>query len=157
MGLGRFLIGSSLTISEVSLIVSSGFFRLWSIVFYYAGNLLRGILFICCNHFLLSPVFCPELGLDLIPLQTLYLFYNLSKCSCCFSHIFKLCCYYSSASVALMVHFLLLCNKIGRARTLYNFILHHHLPPWVRPFDLFRHRRIAIVSWGVHGILFLFS
>ena len=23
-------------------------------------------------------------------------------------------------------------------------------PPWVRSFDLFRQRRIAIVSWGVH-------
>ena len=27
---------------------------------------------------------------------------------------------------------------------------HHHLPPWIRSFDLFRHRRIAIVSRGVH-------
>jgi len=27
---------------------------------------------------------------------------------------------------------------------------YHHLPPWIRSFDLFRHRRIAIVSWGVH-------
>ena len=24
----------------------------------------------------------------------------------------------------------------------------HHLPPWIRSFDLFRHRRIDIVSWG---------
>jgi len=32
---------------------------------------------------------------------------------------------------------------------------HHHLPPWIRLFDLFRHRRIAIVSWGVHGLFFL--
>ena len=31
----------------------------------------------------------------------------------------------------------------------------HHLPPWIRSFDLFRHRRIAIVSWGVHGLFFL--
>jgi len=26
---------------------------------------------------------------------------------------------------------------------------HHHLPPWIRSFHLFRHRSIAIVSWGV--------
>jgi len=26
---------------------------------------------------------------------------------------------------------------------------HHHLPPWIKSFDLFRHRRVAIVSWGV--------
>ena len=32
---------------------------------------------------------------------------------------------------------------------------HHHVPPWIRSFGLFRHRRIAIVSWGVHGLFFL--
>ena len=32
---------------------------------------------------------------------------------------------------------------------------HNHLPPWIRSFDLFRHRRIAIVSWGVHDLFFL--
>ena len=32
---------------------------------------------------------------------------------------------------------------------------HHHLPPWIRSFDLFRHRRIAIVSWGVQDLFFL--
>ena len=31
----------------------------------------------------------------------------------------------------------------------------HHLPPWVTSFDLFRHRRVAIVSWGVHDLFFL--
>ena len=32
---------------------------------------------------------------------------------------------------------------------------HHHLPPWIRSFDLYRLRRIAIVSWGVHDLFFL--
>ena len=32
---------------------------------------------------------------------------------------------------------------------------HHHLPPWIRSFDLFRHRRTAIVSWGVHDLFCL--
>jgi len=32
---------------------------------------------------------------------------------------------------------------------------HHHHHPWIRSFDLFRHRRIVIVSWGVHGLFFL--
>ena len=38
-----------------------------------------------------------------------------------------------------------------------NNINHHHLllPPWIRSFVLFQHRRIAIVSWGFHDILFL--
>jgi len=32
---------------------------------------------------------------------------------------------------------------------------YHHFPPWIRSFDLFRHRRITIVSWGVHDLVFL--
>ena len=35
----------------------------------------------------------------------------------------------------------------------YDRKLHHH-HPWIRSFDLFRHRRIAIVSWGVHDLFF---
>ena len=37
----------------------------------------------------------------------------------------------------------------------YHHHHHHHyhrLSPWIRSFDLFRHRRVAIVSWGVQGI-----
>jgi len=34
-------------------------------------------------------------------------------------------------------------------------IHHHHLPPKIRSFYLFRHRLIAIVSWGVHDLFFL--
>ena len=37
----------------------------------------------------------------------------------------------------------------------YHHHHHHHLPPWIRSFDLFRHRRIAIVSWGVRDPFFL--
>jgi hypothetical protein len=32
---------------------------------------------------------------------------------------------------------------------------HHHLAPWIRSLDLFRHRRFAIVSWGVHELFFV--
>ena len=31
----------------------------------------------------------------------------------------------------------------------------HHLPPWIRSFDLFRHRHVAIFSWGVHDLFVL--
>jgi len=34
-------------------------------------------------------------------------------------------------------------------------IHHHHLPPWIRSFDLFQHRRVAIISWGVHNFFVL--
>ena len=36
-----------------------------------------------------------------------------------------------------------------------SVLQHHHLPPWIRSFDLYRLRRIAIVSWGVHDLFFL--
>ena len=32
------------------------------------------------------------------------------------------------------------------------YLRHDHLPPWIRSFDLFRHRRVAIFSWGVHDL-----
>ena len=31
----------------------------------------------------------------------------------------------------------------------------HRLPPWIRSLELFCHRRVAIVSWGVHDFFFL--
>ena len=34
-------------------------------------------------------------------------------------------------------------------------VYHHHPPPWIRSFELFRHRRVAIVSLGVHDLFFL--
>ena len=34
-------------------------------------------------------------------------------------------------------------------------VIIHHLPQWIRSFELFQHRRIAIVSWGVLGLFFL--
>jgi len=43
------------------------------------GNLLQDIVLISCNHFFHIPVFCPKVGLYLVLLQTLCLFYNLSK------------------------------------------------------------------------------
>ena len=40
--------------------------------------------------------------------------------------------------------------KLLMARSKQNYHDHHHLPPWIRLFDLFWQRCIAIVSWGVH-------
>jgi len=31
----------------------------------------------------------------------------------------------------------------------------HHLPPWIRSLDLFRHQGVAIVFWGIHDLFFL--
>ena len=30
---------------------------------------------------------------------------------------------------------------------IYHHHHHHYLPPWIRSLDLFRHRRVTIVSW----------
>ena len=35
------------------------------------------------------------------------------------------------------------------------FCLHHHRPPWIRSLELFQHRWVAIVSWDVHDLFFL--
>ena len=40
-------------------------------------------------------------------------------------------------------------------KTLIYLFHHHHLPPWIRSLDPFRHRRIAMVSWGAHDLFFL--
>ena len=45
--------------------------------------------------------------------------------------------------------YLILCNVFMRHHH------HSHLTPRIRSFDLFRHQRIAIVSWSVHGLFFL--
>ena len=41
------------------------------------------------------------------------------------------------------------------ATLIQKFHHHHHLPPWIRSFDMFRHRRNAIVSWDIHNLFFL--
>jgi len=50
MELCHFLTRYCPTRLEVSLMVYSA---CWSVIFYYLGNLLRGILFVCYNQFLL--------------------------------------------------------------------------------------------------------
>jgi UDP-N-acetylmuramyl pentapeptide phosphotransferase/UDP-N-acetylglucosamine-1-phosphate transferase len=32
---------------------------------------------------------------------------------------------------------------------------HHHHHPRIKSLDLFRHRRVAIVFWGIHDLFFL--
>ena len=47
-------------------------------------------------------------------------------------------------------------DYVFNARIINEGIHHHlHIPPWIRSFDLFKHRRIAIFSWGVHDLFFL--
>jgi len=70
-----------------------------AVVFIILGNLLRAFCLRFISSFFCSPVFCPKLALNLIPLQSLYFFLIRPSVSCCFSHIFHLCCCYSSSCV----------------------------------------------------------
>ena len=81
MELGHLLTRSSLTRLEVSLMISPGFIYILVCSFFIIlCNLLQGNLFTCCNQFLLyACIFFPKLGLYLFLLQSLCLFYNLSK------------------------------------------------------------------------------
>jgi len=81
MQLGHLLTQSSLTRLEVSLMVSPGFFCLLvcsfllsSVIYYKAFSLYIVTDFFCI------PVVCPKLRLYLVRLQSVGLFYNLSKC-----------------------------------------------------------------------------
>ena len=43
----------------------------------------------------------------------------------------------------------------GGIKPKHMYTFHHHLPPRIRSVDLFQHRHIAIVSWGIHDLFFL--
>ena len=72
---------SGLTHPEVSLMFSPGFFCHFVCIFFIIlGNLIRGILLICCSQFLLYSCILSKTGVLRVLLQTLCLFYNLSQC-----------------------------------------------------------------------------
>jgi hypothetical protein len=54
-------------------------------------------------------------------LQSLCLSYHLSKCILLFSHIFHLCCCYSSCISCQMVQFSVQYNRAGTVSVLYSF------------------------------------
>jgi hypothetical protein len=117
---------SSITHPEVSSVVFLGFFCLlgcsflsiW-VIYYVEFDLHIVSIFSC------SPVFCQNWGLYLIPLQSLYLLYDLSKC------IRLLFISYISSLLLLFLLQLLLywsnfhcrITRVGRASVVYNFIL----------------------------------
>ena len=98
MQLGYLLARSGLTILEFSFMVFPGFFCPLVCSILVFSVIYDGVFsFYVANNFLYIPVFCPKMGLHLSLLQSLYLFYNLSKCILLFfSNIFRLCCCYSS-------------------------------------------------------------
>ena len=119
MELGHLLISSGLTHLDVSSVVSPGSFCLL-----FCSPLLFTV--ICyeafCLHvvssFFCSPLFHPNLGLYLNPLQSLHFLNNLSKCIQLFFSVVILL-----ASLTLTAQFSIPYNKAGRASVLYNFII----------------------------------
>jgi hypothetical protein len=81
MELGHLLTRSGLTHLEVSLRVSLGFFCLlvWSFLVFTVMYKGAFCLYVATNSFCI-PAVCPKLGLYLVLLQSLCLFYNLYKC-----------------------------------------------------------------------------
>ena len=98
--LGHLFAHSSLTLLEVSIMVSSGFFCLWSVVFLLSSVIYYWAfcLYVATSFFFFS-VYCPKLGLHLFPSQSRCLFYSLSKSILLyFSDISSLLCYSSRVS-----------------------------------------------------------
>jgi len=98
MELGHLLTGSGLTNPEVSSKVHhDSFCQLDSSVslpwvIYFEAFYLHFVPSFSC-----IPVICPKLVLFLAPLQFVHLFFVICpSVSCCSSHVFHLCCCYSS-------------------------------------------------------------
>jgi len=97
MELGNFLTRSSLTYREVSSkVYHDSFCQLGSSVslprvIYFEALYLHVVCSFCC-----IPVVCPKFVLFLTPLQFMHLFLICPSVSCCSSHVFHLCCCYSS-------------------------------------------------------------
>ena len=122
--LGHLFTRSSLTLLEFSIMASSGFYCLWSVVFLLSSAIYYWAFCIyVANSFFFIPVFCPELGLHLFPLQSRRLFSICPSLSCCISHIFHLCCWYSSCVSCFNGIISPLYNKAGRSGVLHCFIL----------------------------------
>jgi len=92
---------------------------LWFFSVFWVIHILWGILFICCNQFLLYSCILSKTG---VLFQSHYLFYNLSKCILLFSsYISSLLLFF--LSLVVMVQFSLPFNTVGRASVLHSFIL----------------------------------
>jgi len=87
---------SVLTRTEVCLTVSLGSSVFWSSCLVFSVICYSAFCLHVATSFLCIPIFCPKLGLCLVLLQSLCLFIIFPSVSCCFSHVFHLCCCYSS-------------------------------------------------------------
>ena len=97
MELGHLLTRSGLSYPEVSLkVYHDSFCQLGTSVLlpwviYFEAFYLHVV-----SSFYCIPVTCPKLVLFLTRLQFVHLFCDLPSLSCCSSHVFHLCCCYSS-------------------------------------------------------------
>jgi len=123
MELGHLLTHSDLTCLEVSPCFC---YQLVCVFFFLSilGNLIRGIMFICCNHFLMYSCILSKSGVIFGSFAICVFFYNLSKrILLLFSYISSLLpLFFWRLSPALVVQFSLPCNRAGKASVLYSFI-----------------------------------
>jgi hypothetical protein len=78
MEMGCLLTCFGLTYLEESLMVSPGFFCLLVCTFLVLSEIYYGtVCLYVASSFFCSAIFCPKLGLYLVLLKSLYLFYNL--------------------------------------------------------------------------------
>ena len=101
MHFGHLLTRSGLTRLKVSLMVSPGSFCLLVCSFLILSSVIYywGILFVCCNQFLLYPCILSKTGVILV-IFAISLFYNLSK------FILLVLSYISSLLLLLLLFFL---------------------------------------------------
>ena len=107
------------------LVVSPVFFcRLVCSILSILSNLLWGILFICCNQFLLYSCILSKTGVIFSYFAICACFIVCSSLSCRFSHMYFIsAAVILLASLALMAPFSLSHKRAGSASVLYNFIL----------------------------------
>jgi len=130
MELGHLLTRSRLTYPEVSTkVCHDSFCQLGNSVSLPCVISYEAFCLHVASSFSYIPVICPKSLLFLIPLQFVYLFLICPNVSCCSSHVFHLCCCYSSDVpcfnplnaelspicylLALLAHHFLHVSKIG--------------------------------------------
>ena len=124
MELGHLLTRSCLTYPEVSSkVYHDSFCQLGSSislpwVIYFEAFYLHIV-----SSFSCIPVICPKLLLFKLLCNLWICFVICPRVSCCSSHVFHLCCCYSSGVPCLIVQVSLPYSKTRRASVLYSFIL----------------------------------
>lgn len=116
MQLAHLLTRSGLTILDVSLMVSPGLFLPFGLQFFIIlGNLLRGILSVCCNQFLLYSCIVSKTWVMFSPFAVyVFVLWSVQECPAVFLIYFIFAAVILLAFLALMVQVSKRYNRAGR-------------------------------------------